>query len=73
MILSEIRAYFADNHTVSLTDLCNRFGVEPDAMRRMIGQWERKGKVRKTEQTGCCPNCCKSCNSEHLEIYEWVG
>jgi len=72
MILSEIRTYFSNHRVASLTDLSAHFKVDPDAMRGMLGQWERKGKVRKAERGACCPDCCKSCGSDHLEFYEWI-
>jgi len=73
MILSEIKKYFSQQRVASLSDLSVHFRVEPDAMRGMLEQWIRKGKVRKLPEGGSCPKCCESCNSEGLEIYEWIG
>lgn len=73
MILSEIKEYFSQQPVVSLSDLSVHFRVAPDAMRGMLEQWIRKGKVRKLPEGATCPSCCESCNSEGLEIYEWLG
>ena len=73
MILSQIRTYFSDHRVASLTDLSAHFNVDPDAMRGMLGQWERKGKVRKAERGACSSPGSKSCGSDHLEFYEWIG
>jgi len=71
MILSEIRDFFKWQSVVSLSDLSLHFAVEPDAMRGMLDQWIRKGKVQKLDQEEKCSNCC-GCNLEHPEIYTWT-
>ncbi len=71
MILSEIKNFFKKQSVVSLTDLSLHFAVEPDAMRGMLDQWIRKGKVQKLEQEGKCSNCC-GCNADYPEIYRWT-
>ncbi len=72
MILSEIKKYLSDNQRASLDDLVIHFEVEGDAMRGMLEQWIRKGRLRKLPKGVSCPNCCKSCDSNGLEIYEWM-
>ena len=71
MILSDIKKYFSSQSAASLNDLCVHFGIEPDAMRGMLEQWIRKGRLRKLPEGTSCPSCCEACNSDHLEIYEW--
>lgn len=73
MILSEIKDYFKERSAASLSDLSIRFNVEPAAMRGMLDQWIRKGKLNKVDHSSSCPNCCSNCKSGHLEIYEWTG
>lgn len=73
MILSDIKEYFSNHGMASLTDLSVHFGVEPDAMRGMLDRWIRKGKLSKLPQGASCPKCCEACNSDTLEIYEWLG
>ena len=57
----------------SLSDLSIHFGVDSDAMRGMLEQWMRKGKLRKLPELASCQSCCESCNSEQLEIYQWLN
>ena len=73
MILSEIKRYFSQQLVASLADLSVHFRVEPDAMRGMLEQWIRKGKLRKLPQGTPCPNCCEACKSESLELYKWLS
>ncbi|MBN2419427.1 MAG: FeoC-like transcriptional regulator [Deltaproteobacteria bacterium] len=71
MILTEIKQYMMKNRAVSLTDLSVRFNVEPDAMRGMLDQWIKKGRIIKLPEGSRCPNCCAGCDSGYMEIYEW--
>ncbi len=71
MILTEIKKYLIDNRLASLTDLSVRFDVDPDAMRGMLDQWIKKGRLKKLPMGTKCSNCCGDCDSEKLEIYEW--
>jgi len=73
MILSGIKRYFSQQPVASLADLSVHFGVEPDAMRGMLEQWIRKGKLRKLPQGTPCPSCCEACKSESLELYKWLS
>ena len=73
MILSDIKKYFSSQQVASLPDLSVHFSVDPDAMRGMLEQWVRKGKLRKLPQGALCPSCCGACDSDNLEIYEWLG
>jgi hypothetical protein len=72
MILSDIKRYFAERRMASLADLSVHFGVEPDAMRGMLEQWIRKGRLNKLPQGVACQGCCEACNSDKLEIYQWM-
>ncbi len=71
MILSEIKKYFTEHPAASLSDLSIRFNIAPDAMRGMLDQWIRKGRLKKLENISSCSNCCSNCKSGHMEIYEW--
>ena len=72
MILTEIKNFFSRQRMVSLSDLSIHFGVEPDALRGILDQWIRKGKLRKLPQGKSCKGCCEACNSDNTEIYEWI-
>lgn len=71
MILTEIKKYLMEKRVASLTDLSVRFNVEPDAMRGMLNQWIKKGRLRQLPRGVKCSRCCGECDSENLEIYEW--
>jgi len=73
MILSDIKEYFSNHGMASLADLSVHFSVEVEAMRGMLEQWVRKGKLRKLPRGASCSSCCEACNSNNLEIYEWLG
>lgn len=73
MILSEIKNYMIQHKRVTLGDLACHFDTEPEAMKGMLGQWIRKGKVLKlNEQAGCNKTCGKCCDGAAMEIYEWT-
>ncbi|MBW1706436.1 MAG: FeoC-like transcriptional regulator [Deltaproteobacteria bacterium] len=73
MILADIKEYLSNHGMASLADLSVHFGVEPDAMRGMLDRWIRKGKLSRLPQAATCSKCCVACNSDHVEIYEWLG
>lgn len=73
MILSDLRNYLKEQKRVALKDLENRFNIDADALRGMLGTWVNKGYVRKLpEGTSCSSGCCK-CDPALTELYEWVG
>lgn len=72
MILSEIEQYLSQCRRASLADLCNHFDTAPDAMRGMLGIWERKGKVRQLPLESACGEACCKCDPASIEIYDWV-
>lgn len=45
------------------------FHIDADALRGMLQQLVRKGRVRKLPILPCCQGCV-SCRPEHLEFYE---
>ena len=71
MILTEIKKYLIENRVASLTNLSVRFNVDPDAMRGMLNQWIKKGRLRQLTAGVRCSNCCGECDSDCMEIYEW--
>jgi len=72
MILTETKNFFLRQRMASLSDLSIHFGVEPDALRGILDQWIRKGKLCKLPQGKSCRGCCEACNSDRTEIYEWI-
>ena len=74
MILSEIKRYLMENKRATLGDLAVHFDAEPDAMRGMLEQWIRKGRVLKSELGASCDKACaKCCSDSAVEIYEWTS
>ena len=58
---------------VTLADLAIHFDTEPAAMKGMLAQWVRKGRVIESDvQTSCNKACSKCCDASAMEIYEWT-
>ncbi len=72
MILSDIKQYLSQRGSASLSDLCIHFDTNPEAMRGMLGQWIRKGRVQKHSASASCGSSCSKCDLESTEIYQWV-
>ncbi len=73
MILSDIKQYLSQRGSANLSDLCIHFDTNPEAMRGMLGQWIRKGRVQKYSASASCGSSCSKCDLESTEIYQWVG
>lgn len=71
MILRELQQYLRQHPSTSLDELARHFAIAPDALRGMLQQLVRKGRVRKLETKQC--GGCHSCAPETLELYEWVN
>jgi len=73
MILSKIKHYLMKHKRVTLEDLALHFDIETEAMRGMLEQWIRKGRVLKLDmQVSCNKTCSKCCDTSAMEIYEWA-
>ena len=73
MILSEIKSYLMKHKRATLGDLAVHFDTEPGAMKAMLAQWVRKGRVLKFDiQSGCNKTCGQCCDATAMEIYEWT-
>lgn len=70
MILQKLQQYLCDRPATSLTELAQHFQIDADALRGMLAQLIRKGRVRKLESKKC--GGCHNCAPESLELYEWV-
>jgi putative ferrous iron transport protein C len=74
MILPDIKHYLMGRKRATLGDLAIHFDTEPEAMRGMLEQWVRKGRVTRAEVTPRCRHgCSKCCDAAVFEIYEWVA
>ena len=72
MILSDIKQYLSQRGNATLVDICIHFDTKPEAMRGMLEQWIRKGKVQKHSMDASCGGSCTKCDPESTEIYRWV-
>lgn len=73
MILSELTGYLAQHRRVALTDMANRFGSSPDALRPMLEVLARKGRVRRIAEDAACTRGCGGCGQVRTETYEWIA
>ncbi len=73
MILSEIKQYLSQRGSATLSDISVHFNTDPDAMRGMLEQWIRKGRVSKHIAGTSCGSSCNKCDIKDSEIYRWVG
>jgi putative ferrous iron transport protein C len=71
MILKDLQQYLRQHQTTTLDELARHFAIEPDALRGMLSQLVRKGRVRQLETKKC--GKCHSCAPETLELYEWIN
>ena len=72
MILSDIKQYLIRRGSASLSDISLHFDADPNAVRGMLEQWIRKGKVSKQAAKAACGGGCNRCGLEGNEIYQWV-
>lgn len=77
MLLLDIRDHLQLVGTATLTDLARRFDVPESAMKGMMEQWIRKGKVKMIEipmdcGSGGCAGCSQGNCNENLTKYVWV-
>lgn len=73
MILSDIKRYLMQRGQASLDDIALHFDTQPDAVRGMLEQWMRKGRIRRHLATSACGGGCTKCAPSSTEIYEWIG
>lgn len=71
MILQQLQNYLRTHCSSSLEELTQHFGSDADALRGMLAQLIRKGRVRKVASKQC--GSCHSCAPESLERYEWAN
>lgn len=69
-MLTDLKGYLIERRAASLSEIALRFAADPDALRPMLEQWIRKGKVRRSGGARC--GGCVSCAPADVEFYEWV-
>jgi hypothetical protein len=70
MILRELQGYLCAQRQTSLAELERQFQIDADALRGMLEQLMRRGRVRKLAGRQC--GSCHSCAPTSLELYQWV-
>lgn len=73
MIVTQVRDYLKLKGQAPLRDMALEFGMEQEALRPIVEQWIKKGKVEKLPQGTMCGGGCTSCAPETIEIYQWVA
>ncbi len=73
MILADIKKYLSQRGSVSLSDISVHFDTDPEAMRGMLEQWIRKGRINKRILGASCGSSCNKCDTKDTEMYQWVG
>ncbi|HOV03974.1 MAG TPA: FeoC-like transcriptional regulator [Hyphomicrobiales bacterium] len=71
MLVRDLNTYLAEHGRASMTDLVNRFGASPDALRAMLQMLIAKGRVARVEAETKCGGCTK-CSPDTLEVYCWL-
>ena len=71
MILTELRDYLRRHGQAAVYDLALHFDADPDAVRGMLGEWERRGKARRLPSGTACGGGCSKCDPAAVELYEW--
>jgi hypothetical protein len=72
MSLSRIANYLRSRGHASLHDIALHLDSEESAVEAMLEQWQRKGRVQKSEvlPQGCGTSCQK-CSSPPAAVYSW--
>ena len=72
-MLSAIRDYLLLRGEATLADIALHLDAEPDAVRGMLEQWVRKGRVECRKIKAACGTHCSRCDSGTTELYVWRG
>jgi hypothetical protein len=72
MILSDIKRYLIHRKQATLADIALYCDAPADAVRGMLEQWIRKGKVTRSLAGASCGANCTRCDPADVEIYRWV-
>ncbi len=70
MLLHDLQSYLKHHRRASLQEIGQQLHMDVDALRGMLNQLIRKGRVQKTEGSKCA-HCC-NCAPEAIEFYEWL-
>lgn len=73
MILADLRDYLRMQGRAAVYDLALYFDADAEAIRGMLAEWERRGRVRRLPDGTACEGGCNKCDPAAVEIYEWCG
>ena len=73
MILSELKQYLSQHKRAALLELSHHFDIEPEALRGMLATLQKKGLVEQLPAGALCGVGCRKCDSNSIEIFEWVA
>ena len=71
MLLQELQLYLKQHQRVSLQEIEQHFHIDANALRGMLQQLIRKGRIHQLASKAC--GQCHSCAPETLELYEWIA
>jgi len=71
MILADVQAFVKERRQVTVAETARQVGAEPDAVRRMLGLLEAKGRVHRIPLPGSCGTGCCQCSAAGDEVYGW--
>jgi predicted ArsR family transcriptional regulator len=72
MMLSTIREYLSLRGQATLAEIALHVDAEPDAVRGMLQQWIRKGRVEQRKVEAACGTSCNRCDPAAMELYVWL-
>ncbi|MCG7896695.1 MAG: FeoC-like transcriptional regulator [Candidatus Thiodiazotropha taylori] len=72
-MLSAIRDYLQQRGEASLADIARHLDADAEAVRGMLEQWERKGRVERRKLKAECGSSCNRCDPSSMELYVWRG
>jgi predicted ArsR family transcriptional regulator len=72
-MLSLIRDYLLQHEEATLIDIARHLDADVGAVRGMLEQWERKGRVERRQLNPSCGTSCTRCDPAAMEVYVWRG
>ncbi len=73
MILLDIKKYMKQKRVANLQQIAFDFKQPPEAMRAMLAQWVKKGRLALIAEPPGCGSTCTQCKPEYAVEYEWVS
>ncbi|MES9849194.1 MAG: FeoC-like transcriptional regulator [Candidatus Thiodiazotropha sp.] len=72
-MLSTIRDYLSRRGQATLAEIALHVDAEPEAVRGMLQQWMRKGRVEQRKVEAACGTSCNRCDPAEMELYVWLN